>query len=74
MLHNNIMEKQKPTKDKIKHEEDDKGKFYQFGEGPKRYYHSKIGRKLAHKKVIADRDEYYWREELKNQSNVLVFD
>ena len=74
------MEKQNTTPDIYKqmhiivNHEDDSGKFYQFGDGPKRYYHSKIGQKLAHKKVIADRDGYYWTLELKNQTNILVID
>jgi len=61
-------------RDKIINAVDDKGEFYQFRDYPKRYYNSKIGKKMAFKKVIADRDEHYWQEELKNQSNVLVFD
>ena len=68
------MEKQKPKKDAIKHEEDSKGRYYQFIEGPKHYYHSKIGQKLAHKKVIADGEQHYWQIEMKNQSNLLLFD
>jgi len=68
------MDQQKAKKETIKHEEDEKGKYYQFVEGPKHYYHSKIGQKLAHKKSIADREQHYWKIEMKNQSNLLLFD
>jgi hypothetical protein len=60
--------------DDIKNEKDEKGEFYQFKYSPKYYYHSKIGKKLAYKKVMAYKSNYYWQEEIKNQSNTLLFD
>ena len=60
--------------DDIKHEKDEKGDFYQFRDSPKYYYHSKIGDKLAYKKVIAYRSKFYWQLELDSQTNTLLFD
>lgn len=62
------------TTDEIIQAQDEKGEFYQFRDYPRRYYNSKIGKKLAYRKVTADMYNHYWVEELRNQSNVLVFD
>lgn len=57
---------------KIKHNNDSKGNYYQFFDYPKRYYYSTLGQRLAYKKAILDRNNYYWKQELENQSNILI--